>query len=266
MDGAASDLRTGLPWQMVEIHEPVRLCSSSRRRPRRCSRIMDRNPGIGRLCRNGWVQLAVLDPDSRDDPACSEDGEFHAYQPQADGPAAGGVLGRLVSRLARPPGVRRDRALTPGRHTGARSSMMLDYDQIITVLGVVVVAAPLLLTDRPRARRRCWAGSSPSETTTQAGPGGDRRRPAGGRRRPGARCWSAGRGTCDRAGRTGSSSRTLPLLGQVRLRPAVGAVRDPVVRAVRARSAPSPAATCTASAGYNRFFVLYAAVRRSAWC
>src|SRR5262249_56378864 len=24
MDGAASDLRTGLPWQMVEIHEPVR--------------------------------------------------------------------------------------------------------------------------------------------------------------------------------------------------------------------------------------------------
>ena len=25
MDGAQSDLRTGLPWQMVEIHEPVRL-------------------------------------------------------------------------------------------------------------------------------------------------------------------------------------------------------------------------------------------------
>ena len=25
MDGAASDLRTGLPWQMVEIHEPVRI-------------------------------------------------------------------------------------------------------------------------------------------------------------------------------------------------------------------------------------------------
>ena len=25
MDGATSDLRTGLPWQMVEIHEPMRL-------------------------------------------------------------------------------------------------------------------------------------------------------------------------------------------------------------------------------------------------
>src|SRR5439155_24283917 len=25
MDGHASDLRTGLPWQMVEVHEPVRL-------------------------------------------------------------------------------------------------------------------------------------------------------------------------------------------------------------------------------------------------
>ena len=25
MDGAASDLRPGLPWQMVEIHEPMRI-------------------------------------------------------------------------------------------------------------------------------------------------------------------------------------------------------------------------------------------------
>ena len=25
MNGHASDLRTGLPWQMVEIHEPVRI-------------------------------------------------------------------------------------------------------------------------------------------------------------------------------------------------------------------------------------------------
>jgi hypothetical protein len=25
---------------------------------------MDRNPGIGRLCRKGWVQVATLDPHS----------------------------------------------------------------------------------------------------------------------------------------------------------------------------------------------------------
>ena len=43
---------------------------------------MDRNPAIGTLVRNGWVQLALLDPDS---PAIQvyRDGAFHAYRPQA---------------------------------------------------------------------------------------------------------------------------------------------------------------------------------------
>jgi hypothetical protein len=27
-------------------------------------KIMDENPTVGRICRNGWAQLAVLDPDS----------------------------------------------------------------------------------------------------------------------------------------------------------------------------------------------------------
>jgi uncharacterized protein len=83
MDGAASDLRTGLPWQMVEIHEPVRILFILETTPAAIIRIMDRNQGIGRLIRNRWVELAVLDPDS---PAIRvyRDGEFHDYQPQAD--------------------------------------------------------------------------------------------------------------------------------------------------------------------------------------
>jgi len=64
MDGAASDLRTGLPWQMVEIHEPIRLLFVIEATPQMMNQIMDKNEGIGRLCRNDWVQLAVLDPDS----------------------------------------------------------------------------------------------------------------------------------------------------------------------------------------------------------
>ncbi len=82
MDGAASDLRTGLPWQMVEIHEPVRSQFVIETTPEAMLRIMDRDPGIGRLCKNGWVLLAVIDPETR---AISvfEDGEFRPYQPQA---------------------------------------------------------------------------------------------------------------------------------------------------------------------------------------
>jgi hypothetical protein len=64
MDGAGSDLRTGLPWQMVEIHEPVRLLFIIETTPEAMSRIIDRNPGIGQLCRRGWVQVATLDPHS----------------------------------------------------------------------------------------------------------------------------------------------------------------------------------------------------------
>jgi uncharacterized protein YbcC (UPF0753/DUF2309 family) len=53
MDGAQSDLRTGLPWQMVEIHEPTRLAI-----------VVEGNPAIDRLVRNRWIWLACLDPAS----------------------------------------------------------------------------------------------------------------------------------------------------------------------------------------------------------
>ena len=82
MDGAASDLRTGLPWQMVEIHEPVRLLFVVETTPAVMAGIMDRNPLIGTMVRNGWVQMSVLDPHS-DGIQVYRDGAFHPYQPAA---------------------------------------------------------------------------------------------------------------------------------------------------------------------------------------
>jgi len=82
MDGAASDLRTGLPWQMVEIHEPVRLLNIIETTPEAMLRIMDKNPGIGKLCRNGWVHLAVLHPETRR-LSTYQNGRFQDYRPQA---------------------------------------------------------------------------------------------------------------------------------------------------------------------------------------
>jgi uncharacterized protein YbcC (UPF0753/DUF2309 family) len=92
MDGAESDLRTGLPWQMVEIHEPVRSLFILETTPEAMLRIMDRNEGIGRMCRNGWIQLAVLDPETREI-SVFEDGAFRRYQPQAS------VLPRAASSV-----------------------------------------------------------------------------------------------------------------------------------------------------------------------
>jgi uncharacterized protein len=64
MDGAQSDLRAGLPWQMVEIHEPTRLAIVVEGIPDRVRRAVQANPAIERLVDNRWIWLACLDADS----------------------------------------------------------------------------------------------------------------------------------------------------------------------------------------------------------
>ena len=64
MDGAQSDLRTGLPWQMVEIHEPTRLAIVVEGTPDRVWRVVQDNPATEQLVRNRWIWLACLDAES----------------------------------------------------------------------------------------------------------------------------------------------------------------------------------------------------------
>jgi hypothetical protein len=45
-------------------------------------RIMERNSGIGRLCTNGWVLLAVIHPDTKEI-SVFQDGRFRSYRPRA---------------------------------------------------------------------------------------------------------------------------------------------------------------------------------------
>jgi hypothetical protein len=88
MDGYASDLRPGLPWQMVEIHEPVRLTVIVETTPDRLSAVIAGNREIARLSRNGWIQMAVLDPDSSRIRVLTGDG-FREHEPETrDLPAA----------------------------------------------------------------------------------------------------------------------------------------------------------------------------------
>lgn len=81
MDGAASDLRPGLPWQGVEIHEPMRCLFVIENTPEAMLQIMDKVEVIGRILRGGWAQLAVLDPHSSKIQVF-ENGEFHVYMPE----------------------------------------------------------------------------------------------------------------------------------------------------------------------------------------
>ena len=62
MEGADSDLRTGLPWQMVEIHEAMRLLVVVEQTPELLSAIVARQPALQELVGNGWIILAAKSP------------------------------------------------------------------------------------------------------------------------------------------------------------------------------------------------------------
>jgi uncharacterized protein len=83
MDGAASDLRPGLPWQMVEIHEPLRILFVIESTPEVLLGIVTRNEEMRRLVFNGWVQLATLDPYSAQIEYFNA-GNFEGHSPQTE--------------------------------------------------------------------------------------------------------------------------------------------------------------------------------------
>ncbi|MBX3125699.1 MAG: DUF2309 domain-containing protein [Polyangiaceae bacterium] len=93
MDGHASDLRTGLPWQMVEIHEPVRLLAVIEADPDRVLAAAQATPSVWRLVKNQWLQVATLAPDSSAIHLL-DDGRFVPYVPERD------ELGVQASSLA----------------------------------------------------------------------------------------------------------------------------------------------------------------------
>jgi uncharacterized protein YbcC (UPF0753/DUF2309 family) len=64
MNGYQSDLRTGLPWQMVEIHEPVRILFVVETTRERALATILANPQLKEFLVNRWIRLATIDPDS----------------------------------------------------------------------------------------------------------------------------------------------------------------------------------------------------------
>lgn len=78
MDGHASDLRTGLPLQGVDIHEPVRLLMVVEAAPERIHGVLDRLPVVKNMVAKRWIQFVSWHPDT---------GEL-AVQETADGEIA----------------------------------------------------------------------------------------------------------------------------------------------------------------------------------
>ncbi len=64
MDGASSDLRTGLPRQMIEIHEAMRLQVVVEASLETIAEIYQRQPPLQELIGNGWLLVSAMDPQS----------------------------------------------------------------------------------------------------------------------------------------------------------------------------------------------------------
>ncbi len=64
MEGTTSDLRTGLPSQMIEIHEAMRLQLVVEAKTTVLEQIYARQPSLQELIAGGWILLSTIDPDS----------------------------------------------------------------------------------------------------------------------------------------------------------------------------------------------------------
>jgi uncharacterized protein YbcC (UPF0753/DUF2309 family) len=65
MNGHGGDLRTGLPWQMVEIHEPMRPLMVVESTPAILRQVLNRQAEVRQLVENEWIQIVVSEPDGR---------------------------------------------------------------------------------------------------------------------------------------------------------------------------------------------------------
>ena len=79
MNGHQSDLRTGLPLQMVEIHEPMRLLVIVDATPEALLAVAGRQAEVAELVVNEWVQLVSVDP-ATGAMAVFEDGALRALR------------------------------------------------------------------------------------------------------------------------------------------------------------------------------------------
>ncbi len=81
MNGHQSDLRTGLPLQMVEIHEPMRLLLIVDATPEALLTVAGRQAEVAELVTKQWIQLVSAHPDTGE-MMVFEDGAFVPYVPQ----------------------------------------------------------------------------------------------------------------------------------------------------------------------------------------
>lgn len=79
-NGVEGDLRTGLPLQMIELHDPIRLMMVVEHYPEVALEVVKRNPSTYEWIHNEWIVFVVIHPDTYQTYRF-ENGSFKLYQP-----------------------------------------------------------------------------------------------------------------------------------------------------------------------------------------
>lgn len=74
------DLRPGLPWQMIEVHDPVRLLVIVEHKPEIVLKAIQSSPDVFEWYQNEWVHIVALHPEEKQF-YCFRNGVFEKYQP-----------------------------------------------------------------------------------------------------------------------------------------------------------------------------------------
>jgi hypothetical protein len=80
------DLRPGLPWQMIEPHDPVRLMILVEHRPEVVLKTIQTEPAVYEWFKNEWVHLTAIHPDTNEF-YYFKNGAFEKYTPLLKGVA-----------------------------------------------------------------------------------------------------------------------------------------------------------------------------------
>ncbi len=79
-NGSDGDLRPGLPWQMIEVHDPVRLLVVVEHHCNIVLKAIQSSPEVYEWYKNEWVHLVSINPLNRSI-HYFKDGNFQPYQP-----------------------------------------------------------------------------------------------------------------------------------------------------------------------------------------
>jgi len=96
-NGTDGDLRPGLPSQMIEAHDPVRLLCIVEHFPEVVLKTLQRSPETYEWFINEWINLVVIDPETRKY-YLFKDGAFSLYEPLQKGVKEIDDLARFIEK------------------------------------------------------------------------------------------------------------------------------------------------------------------------